>query len=121
MSTDDRIPVLNNIVQAGKQRLIQDDAPIPDKNSRSTLTDEPATKTTPLSTTEINKPAAIQFTALVEHQDDVIDIQEKTLYAQAEILLGIIEEKLGIYLIRRRKEILDALVDQLRDQGSSTT
>jgi len=116
MTSNNKIPVLNTIVQAGKPSLIQEQPPnrqnqaksLPAADTDANTADSPHLAKTAESIG--SRPLPTQAA-----QDKEPDDRQKELQTQAEILLGIMEEKLGIYLIRRRKKLLDALVEQLRN------
>ncbi len=117
MTTDHKIPVLKNIVLAGKP------SPLPEGSvnqpvSANRSPDESAVRMPP--PVEKDWTHSMRFTTLPEPPGESQDEREKELHTHAEILLGIMEEKLGIYLIRRRKKLLDALVEQLRSYHSKS-
>jgi len=115
MTTDHKIPVLKNIVLAGKQPPLREGSvnqPVPaDRSPHEADVEMPPP-------VEKDRTHSMRFTTLPEPPGESQDEREKELRTHAEILLGIMEEKLGIYLIRRRKKLLDALVEQLRSHHS---
>jgi len=110
MTTESKIPVLKKIILKGRNTGLSED--------RSSLQDHAVNHScapAKNSSCTVNKVDidTLRYTTHTNITTESQNEQEKELHTQAEVLLGIMEEVLGIYLIRKRKKLLDALVQQL--------
>jgi len=112
MTGNTKIPVLKNIVQAGKRPPIRKASAIPPE--RASTTPATFTKTGNPHPADTNELENLSITGKVIPQNGSPNIRDQALYKRAEILLSIVEEELGIHLTQRRKKLLDALAEQLR-------